>query len=121
MKISGGSGTVTNAGTIVGGIDFAGTGSNLLVLDPGGIVASATASASAGNMLELASGASAGTVTGLGSQFLNFGSLQFDTGADWFVAGNTAGLAGPISGFARGDMIELDSITVTDSAMPAAC
>ena len=116
VKISGGSATVTNAGTIVGGIDLAGAGSNLLVLDPGGVVASATASSGASNVLELASGASAGTVTGLGSQFLNFGSLQFDTGGDWFVAGNTAGLAGQISGFAHGDTIELDSITVTDSS-----
>jgi hypothetical protein len=116
VKIGGGSATVNNAGTIVGGIDFAGTGSNLLVLDPGGVVASATANPSASNMLELASGASAGTITGLGSQFLNFGSLQFDTGADWFVAGNTAGLAGQISGFAHRDTIEVDGITVTDSA-----
>jgi hypothetical protein len=119
VKIGGGSGTVTNAGTIVGGIDLDGTGSNLLVLDPGGVVASATASSSASNMLELASGASVGTVTGLGLQFLNFGSLQFDTGGDWFVAGNTAGLAGQISGFAHGDTIELDGITATGSAYAA--
>jgi Hint domain len=116
VKISGGSGTVVNAGTIAGGVQFAGGGNDLLVLDPGGVIASATASTSAGNTLELASGSSAGMVTGLGSQFVNFGSLQFDNGADWFVAGNTVGLAGPISGFARGDTIQLDGITVTGSS-----
>jgi hypothetical protein len=66
--------------------------------------------------LELASGSSAGTLTGLGTQFVNFGSIAFDQGADWFIEGNTAGLAGAISGFAAGDTIDIAGVTVTGSS-----
>jgi hypothetical protein len=114
-------GTLTNAGMIVGNtgtaVYFGGTGSNLLALDPGGGFSGlVTGSPSAGNTLELASAASAGTVTGLGTQFVNFGPIEFDAGADWSIGGNTAGLAGTISGFAAGDTIELTGVTETGSS-----
>ncbi len=116
-------GTLTNAGTIVGNggtaVVFGGTVSDLLVLDPGyelsGIVIGGT-SASATNKLELASAASAGTLSGLGTEFVNFGSIIFNAGADWFISGSTSGLAGTISGFAHGDTIEVTGITVTGSS-----
>ncbi|HEY4171617.1 MAG TPA: Hint domain-containing protein [Rhodopila sp.] len=64
--------------------------------------------------LELASGASSGTLTGIGSQFTNFGSIVFDPDAAWLLSGNSAGVAensgglGPVvSGFAVGDTIDL--------------
>jgi hypothetical protein len=105
-------GTLTNAGLIVGNSGTAvychGIGSNLLVLDPGfeftGLV---VGNSSASNTLELASAASAGTVTGLGTQFLHFNSIVFDAGAKWSVSGLARGLAGTISGFAAGDTIKL--------------
>ncbi len=112
-------GTLTNAGTIdaTNAVAFGGTDSNLLVLDPGFSISGAvTGSASASNTLELGSAGSAGVVTGLGSQFTNFGPIVFDTGADWSVTGNTAGLAGVISGFTVGDTIELTGVNATGSS-----
>jgi len=60
-------GTLTNAGTIVGNagtaVVFGGTGSNLLVLDPGYELSGfAIGGTSAVNTLELASAASTGTL-----------------------------------------------------------
>jgi hypothetical protein len=113
---------LTNAGTIIGNsgiaVLFGGTGSNRLVLDPGGgfsgtVVGSTSIGAS--NTLELASAASAGTLSGLGTEFTNFGPIVFDTGADWSISGNTAGLAGTISGFAQGDTIEITGFEVSRS------
>ena len=116
-------GTLTNAGTIVGNngtaVAFAGTGLNLLVLDPGykfsGIVIGGTSNSTA-NTLELASATSAGTLSGLGTEFINFGSIVFDAGAHWSISGNTSGLGGTITGFALGDTIELTGITVIGSS-----
>jgi hypothetical protein len=114
-------GTLINAGTIVGRLGTAvslGTvGNNLLVVAPGAYFGGQVAgSASASNTLELASAASAGSLSGLGTDFTNFGSIVFDAGADWFIAGNTTGLAGTISGFAFGDTIEVTGITATGSS-----
>jgi Hint domain len=49
--------------------------------------------------LELASASSAGTITGLGSQFVDFGQIVLDAGANWsfggtVVAGQTIGFGG---------------------------
>lgn len=88
-------GTLTNAGTIIGnagtGVYFGGTASNLLVLDPGyGLSGIAMGGTSASNMLELASGASAGMLSGLGTEFVNFGQTTIDAGASWvFTDANT--------------------------------
>ena len=114
-------GTLTNAGTIMGNsgtaVAFGGIGGNLLVLEAtyrfSGLV---TGSKSASNTLELASTASIGTVTGLGTKFTNFGPIKFDVGADWSISGNTSGLAGAISGFAQGDTIMLTGVTETTSS-----
>ena len=84
VKIGGGSGTVINAGTI-SGVDFAGTGSDLLVLDPGAVAGSATANTS--STLELASGASIGTLSGLGSSYIGFENVTIDSAARWALAG----------------------------------
>jgi hypothetical protein len=124
------SSTVTNAGTIAStstlfgndyAISFYEGFSNLLVAEPGAVFTGFvyggnTLGSSVVSTLELASASSAGTLSGLGTQFLDFGSIKFDGGADWFVSGNTSGLAGTIGGFAPGDTIELTGITVTGSS-----
>lgn len=113
--------TLSNAGTIAGtqyAVLFSAVYGNDLVVDPGavfsGVVSGGNPIGSAAiSTLELASGAFAGTLSGIGTQFLDFGSIVFDPGADWFVSGNTAGLAGTISGFAAGDTLQLTGVTET--------
>ena len=97
--VLGAGGTITNAGTITGGggtaVSFGGTASDRLVIDPGavfnGIVAG---SASASNTIELASGSSTGTLSGLGTSFTNFGSVMVDSGASWDLTGSNTLAAG---------------------------
>jgi glycosyltransferase involved in cell wall biosynthesis len=115
------SGALTNAGSIIGNsgtaVEFLGTGSNRLVLEAGfgfsGLVEGGTSSS---NTLELASGSSTGTVTGLGLEFQRFGTITFDPGAQWFAVGLQRGLFGPIYGFAQHDTIELSGVTAAGSS-----
>ncbi len=115
-------GTLTNAGLIVGGVQpavaFGGDGENLLVLESGyGFSGLVTGSPSASNTLELASASSAGVVTGLGTEFIDFGPVVFDAGAQWSITGNTSGLAGTISGFALGDTIEVSGVSASSTGI----
>jgi hypothetical protein len=116
--------TVVNAGSIIGvqnAVLLHSGYANLVWIDPGAVF---KGTVNGGNVpdatvistLELASGSSAGALSGLGTTVVNFGSIVFDIGADWFIAGNTSGLAGTISGFAQGDTIEVTGITVTGSS-----
>lgn len=113
-------GTVVNAATIItpvgNAISFFSNLANRVVDDPGAVFVGTVDGGGTLSTLELASATSAGTLTGLGTQFINFGSIAFDPGADWTVAGNTAGLAGTITGFAQGDTIEVTGISVTGSS-----
>jgi hypothetical protein len=108
--------TLTNAGTI------AATGAgkyavyvdayttNRLIVDPGAVFTGAIGNpgTTSSNVLELASGASRGTLAGVGSTVLNFGTIAFDSGASWLLGGNAGGLARPaIDGFTIGDTIDL--------------
>jgi Hint domain len=114
-------GTLINAGTIEGSggtaVYLGGTANNRLVVEPSAVFSgSVTGSPSASNTLELASAVSVGMVTGLGTEFTNFNSIEFDAGSGWFISGNTSGLAGTISGFAFLDTIEVTGITATGSS-----
>lgn len=113
----GGAATVINAGSISGGVSFSGGYNNLLVVDPGASFGgSVNGSNAVRSNLELAAdGGARGSLTGIGTQFTNFGSIVFDVGGSWFIAGNTAGLSGTITGFAAGDTIELTGVTATGS------
>jgi hypothetical protein len=95
-------GTVIDSGTISGGngiaISFGGFGGSALtarlVLDPGyhlvGTVLGST-TPGATNTLELASAASAGTVsTVLATEFGNFGAVTVDPGARWTLTANNS-------------------------------
>ena len=113
VYVTGGAATVVNAGSIGGGISFAYGFTNLLVADPGAVFSGvANGGGAATSELELAAGG-AGSLTGLGTQIINFGSIVFDAGGTWFIAGNTTGLSGTISGFAAGDTIDLTGVTST--------
>ncbi len=114
-------GTLANAGEIVGSsgtaVSFGGTGSNLLLLYPGfGFSGLVIGSGSAANTLGLASAISVGTISGLGSRYLNFGPVVLDAGARWLVSGDTVGLAGTISGFAAGDTIQVTDVVAIGSS-----
>lgn len=86
----GGPVTVRNAGTIAGAtnaITFNASYNNLLMADPGAVF---IGTVSGGNStLELTSGASAGTLSGIGSQFAGFTSFHIDAGASWSLTGTT--------------------------------
>ncbi|WP_158928549.1 Hint domain-containing protein [Acidisphaera sp. S103] len=106
-----GTGTVTNAGTISGAFsgEFAvalGSGDRLIV-DPGAVFSGAVNGGWIGgsSTLELASAASAGTLST--TNFTNFSTIDFDTGATWTVQGSTTALSGSIFGFTLGDTIDL--------------
>jgi len=121
--------TVVNKGAIISSAGTAGTAvhfgqspafgatsSNLLAIYPGAMfVGNVVGNTGSGisNTIDLKAGAQAGTLSGLGTQFINFGSIAFDNGADWLIAGSTSGLGGTISGFASGDTIEITGITAT--------
>jgi hypothetical protein len=112
-----GSATVINAGTIIGGGGTAVLLANdyqesRLIIDPGAVfVGSVEAQPfETTDVLELASGNSAGTLTGIGSQFTGFSTIQIDTGASWTLAGNLAGFNNDtISGFTGRDTIDVTS------------
>ena len=88
--------TIVNAGYIKGtsadAVLFATGQTNRLVIAPGasfsGIVDGGnTAGATAVSTLELASAASAGTLTGIGAQFIHFAQTTIDAGAHWTLSG----------------------------------
>jgi len=112
-------GTVTNAGTIIGGssgtaVKFGG-GDDLLVVDPGAVFIGKVDGGGGNSTLELAAGAGMGTLPGLGTSFVNFASVVFDPGAAWTVTlDDPAAFTGTISGFASGDIIDLIGRAVTN-------
>lgn len=95
VAVYGGGGTVTNAGTISGvfrAVDFGNSGSNRLVVLPGAVFNGTVAAGSGVNTLELARGAAAGSIGGIGTGFTGFGPVSVDAGANWTLTGNnTAG------------------------------
>jgi hypothetical protein len=109
-------GTITNAGVLSGLVQFSASTSNRLIVDPGATV-NALITGGAG-VVELASGGP-GTLSGFGTSITNFGTLQFDAGADWTVSGDTAGFGSTslssITGFASGDTIDLTGFVATSS------
>src|SRR5208282_5599842 len=84
-----GDNTVTNAGAIVGTSGTAlqfGAGNNLLVDDPGAVFSGIVEGGAGNNTLELASGSATGTLSGLGTSFVDFGTVRVDPGAVWQVS-----------------------------------
>jgi fibronectin-binding autotransporter adhesin len=102
VYISGGAGTVTNSGTISGAPDavqFVGAFADRMIIDPGAVFSGKvdggnTIGAAAVSTLELASAASIGTLTGLGSKYVNFAQVTVDSGAQWVLSGSNAIVTG---------------------------
>jgi hypothetical protein len=94
IGITGAAGTVSNAGTITGTVAFLGGGTNRLIVDPGAVFIGTVKGHSSNDVVELAAGASSGTVTGLGTHYVGFGHVTVDAGADWTLAGNSAAATG---------------------------
>jgi hypothetical protein len=138
--------TVVNYGSI-GGTRYAFDAANSLTsvgnrieMAPGaafgGVVLGAHNAASATlSTLELLSGASAGTVSGFGTQYKYFGNVTLDNGARWTLGGTVAAgtsvafagtgqltfvsateMQGTITSFGQRDTIGIDGITVTGSS-----
>jgi hypothetical protein len=110
-------GTLTNAGLIRGGFGrsgivdavYFGAGASSLILDPGASFEGAVvADAAFSNVLELASGASAGTISGLGTGFVNFAATTIDANAVWTLTGGNTIASGAT-------LTELSGATLTAS------
>lgn len=100
--VSGGSVTNQSGGTISGRTDAlqvkAGYAARLAI-DPGAVFVGTvnggnTIGGAAVSTLELASGASVGTLTGLGSRYINFAATTIDAGARWTLTGGNSLAAG---------------------------
>ena len=89
--VLGGAATITNAATIVGSggtaVSMATGVTNRLIVDPGAVfTGKANGGTAADATLELASGASQGTLSGgLGSNYINFQTVQVDSTANWLI------------------------------------
>jgi hypothetical protein len=86
-----GNSTVVNSGTIIGTLQGAikfSSGNDLLVVNPGAVFVGKADGGSGSNTLELASAASAGTISGIGTSFANFGTINVDSGAQWTITGS---------------------------------
>ena len=120
VYVAGGPGTVVNAGSIAGAIDavqFAAGFTNRLVIDPGAVFTRTVdggngVGAAAVSTLELASAASSGTLTGLGSQYVDFAQTTIDSGASWTLTGSNALVAGTT--LTNSGTLTLDSASLTD-------
>jgi hypothetical protein len=115
------SGTLTNAGTISGTVAVSLTGEFAeLIVDPGAVFSGdVEANFGENNILDLA-GSTDATLTGIGTEFAHFSTIDFAAGSTWEVTGDLAGLAGnngaTIAGFAAGDRILLDNEVATGLA-----
>jgi hypothetical protein len=92
VDISGGNGTVTNAGILYSEVGyslaFAGNYTDRLIVDPGAVFVGDVIGGSGTNTLELAAGTTSatGTINQLGSSIVGFGTVTVDAGAHWVSA-----------------------------------
>lgn len=95
-------GTVTDSGVITGtgaAVDFSAGFAGRLIISPtarfsGEVNGGNTLGASHVSVLELATGATAGTLSAFGTQFVDFGSIVLDAHAAWDITGATTLAAG---------------------------
>ena len=124
IKVGKATGVVTNAGYINGGagdaVSLTGGYYSTVVVDPGasfkGLVDGGSAAKS---ILELGSGATEGTLSGFGSEYVNFGTLTFAPSAQWLFETSAANKPGVIDGFTQGDTINVTGFTATNTGSVA--
>jgi hypothetical protein len=121
--------TIENSGTIgseqgAGGeaVTLISSVVDLIVDTTGVFIGSVSADAAMSNLLELASGAGAGTLAGVGSQFTGFASIAVDLGASWTIEGDAAGLLNgtKITGLTGRDTIDLTGTLATSDSFNSA-
>ena len=120
-----GAGTIVNAGTIgetntvglVGpAVGFDGGYTNRLIDEPlavfiGEVDGGNTIGATAISTLELASAAASGTLSGLGTQFVNFAQVTVDAGASWTLTGSNTNVAGATLTVGGGTLVDNGTLT----------
>jgi hypothetical protein len=107
VVVSGGAGTDKFTG---------GSGNDRFVFTPSSLGPNDTADGGAGNnTLELAAGGS-GVLSGLGTSFVNIGTVLLDTNAVWTIGiSNPAGFTGMISGLSPRDSLDLPFMSFSSS------
>ena len=121
--------TLDNAGTIIGNglggaVNFYSySTANRLIDHPGAVFVGGTYQSTPGDAvyhdvtgnggtLELASGSSIGVVSGFGTNFTGFQTIQFDRNAAWSVSGGSGDFSGVnITGFNSNDTLTLTGFT----------
>ena len=105
---------LTNKGTLnaAGLVSVGGT----LVLDPGQVT-TGTVQGTASATLELAAGG-AGTLTGLGSTYAGFGTVQVDAGANWTLSGTTTLAANETVNLQAGSTLTVTSDNLSNISLP---
>jgi Hint domain len=120
-------GTLTDSGFIAGGIGAGGradavafgSGASRLILQPGAsFTGSVVADASFSNVIELASGASGGTLSGyigagIAYEYIGFGTLTVDSGASW-TTGRAVSVASAVVEGALTNRVHLTSFNGID-------
>jgi hypothetical protein len=124
VSLLGGDLTLENTGTIIGtggtAVYLNGTADRVIVEAGASFSGIVEVKAGDDGTLELTSGASAGTIHGLGAQYMGFGTVTIDAGANWTVAGTEAGFASvTVAGFNSQDRLDLTNLAFvnTDTAM----
>jgi hypothetical protein len=129
--------TIVNRGSIFGTgfavFQSSTAASNLVEVAPGagftGVVEGGSASAASKiGKLELLAGSSAGSLTGFGTQFIQFSQVQLDNGAVWSLGGAVGSVQSLVFGGAQGQLTlanpttmagTIDGFTGTDSIVLA--
>jgi hypothetical protein len=129
-------GTLTNAGTISGGaggtnsgrsgeandaVRFNSASSGTLIVDPGAVFNGNVVASTAQQDALVLAGTGAATLSGFGSQFTGFSTLDFAAGSSWTVDSTAAALGGKqvINGFATGDTIMLQGLAASSGTLVA--
>ncbi len=111
-------GAVTNFGTISsanGTAIYFGNSDSRLAMTPTAQFGGKVLAGSGNNTLQLMPGGVSGTLSGLGSSFVNFSNIAVDSGADWTLTGTHS-----VSALAvRGTLNLAGSVTVSGTLNPA--